>query len=174
MPVTSGQGIAVLPFKIIPSLLLFRQKQQNQWGPRTRISLTALSSCGVSGKSTPLLGCGARSGERIALRTTELLDAPVSTRLLHAASVLAQTGAAPGKTRSPALLQYTYSRRYSMQKPNRTLLICCKFWINNSSLPGPHFFFSHFPPRKSSAVRTNSSRRSAPSGPCPPFGTIQR
>ncbi|OGG03363.1 MAG: hypothetical protein A3F83_09335 [Candidatus Glassbacteria bacterium RIFCSPLOWO2_12_FULL_58_11] len=81
-------------------LLLFRQKQKNQWEPRTRMSLAAISYRSVSGKITPLPRCGARSDERIALRTTELLDAPVSTRLLHAASVLAQTGAAPGKAGS--------------------------------------------------------------------------
>ena len=50
--------------------------------------------------TTPLPGCGARSDERIALRTTELLRAVVSMQHLHAARVQAQTGAAPGKTRS--------------------------------------------------------------------------
>ena len=75
-----------------------------------------------SARATPLPGCRARSGERIALRTTELLKALVSTRLLHAASLLAQTGAAPGKTWSPAVFQFTNSGRCPMQKPNRTLL----------------------------------------------------
>ena len=103
-------------------LLLFRQKQQNQWGPRTRISLAAIISRDVSAKSAPLPRCGARSDERIALRTTELLKASVSTRLLHAASVLAQTGAAPGKTRPPALFHFADSGRLSMQKPNRPIL----------------------------------------------------
>src|SRR3989339_2266558 len=86
-------------------LLLFRQKQQNQWGPRTRISLAAIISRDVSAKSAPLPRCGARSDERIALRTTELLKASLSTRLLHAASVLAQTGAAPVQNPLPEYIQ---------------------------------------------------------------------
>ena len=101
-------------------LLLFRQKQQNQWGPRTRADLAAILSRDVSGKTTPLPGCGARSDERIALRTTEHLKALVSTRLLHAALVLAQTGG-PRKTLFPEIFQFNHNSRCSTQKSNRTL-----------------------------------------------------
>jgi len=76
----------------------FGKSSKTSGGRELALALPLFCPAVSPARATPLPGCGARSGERIALRTTEHLKASVSTRLLHAASVLAQTGAAPGKT----------------------------------------------------------------------------
>ena len=73
----------------------FGKSSKTSGGRELALALPLFCPAVSPARATPLPGCGARSGERIALRTTEHLKASVSTRLLHAASVLAQTGAAP-------------------------------------------------------------------------------